>query len=366
MNSATLSRKKLYGLQGVRAMAFLAIFAAHCQFSGKLEGLGAWGVSVFIVMSGFLMAYGYLQRDCDPAPGLRFAWSKVRRLYPLHIATMLACVVVGVYNVATDGSSPVLLGLNVVLNSLMLQTYVPVREVFQSLNGVSWFMAVSVLTYAVFPALIPSLRKIKSSADGAKALCALLVLEGVIAAIGSLVGGDSIGDIPSTRWIVYYFPPSRLVDFVMGCVLGRMLLLRGRADGRVACSGLHIALVLLAIATSCVAYALQVPVLGSDAVRFTLLFAPTSPVLIWLVATFEVGGGCAPRLLGSRLLVWVGDLSPYTYLIHWVVIWYVYFVFNRLAPGMTPLAACTSLAITFTLAVLWKRAARHLSHSGNV
>ncbi len=45
---------RLGQLQSLRALAFLGIFISH---SGLSSQLGAWGVSVFFVLSGFLMAY---------------------------------------------------------------------------------------------------------------------------------------------------------------------------------------------------------------------------------------------------------------------------------------------------------------------
>lgn len=50
--------KKLDSLQAVRALAFLGIFLSHTGI--KYFGTtGTWGVSVFFVLSGFLMVYNY-------------------------------------------------------------------------------------------------------------------------------------------------------------------------------------------------------------------------------------------------------------------------------------------------------------------
>ena len=42
-------------LQGIRAIAFLGIFLYHCE----LIETGPWGVSIFLILSGFLMSYNY-------------------------------------------------------------------------------------------------------------------------------------------------------------------------------------------------------------------------------------------------------------------------------------------------------------------
>lgn len=47
-----MQQKRLFGLDFVRTIAFLEIFSCHI-----LWGSGACGVSLFFVMSGFLLTY---------------------------------------------------------------------------------------------------------------------------------------------------------------------------------------------------------------------------------------------------------------------------------------------------------------------
>lgn len=51
-------RQWLPQFQGLRAVAFGAIFISHLGI-GNFGALGAWGVSVFLVLSGFLMVNSY-------------------------------------------------------------------------------------------------------------------------------------------------------------------------------------------------------------------------------------------------------------------------------------------------------------------
>ena len=64
-------------IQGLRAIAFIAIFISHVGFN-NLGVLGAWGVSVFFVMSGFLMMNNYIKKNKNPEFGFKFAWSKTK------------------------------------------------------------------------------------------------------------------------------------------------------------------------------------------------------------------------------------------------------------------------------------------------
>ena len=79
-------KKKSDSLQALRAVACLTVFLNHCYIGNIVE----WGVSVFFVMSGFLLTAGRLAKgrvalSLYPLECLRFAWGKVRKLYPLFI-----------------------------------------------------------------------------------------------------------------------------------------------------------------------------------------------------------------------------------------------------------------------------------------
>lgn len=60
-NSTVANNSKITSIQALRACAFIGIFASH---TGMLA-LGAWGVSIFLVLSGFIMFYAYIGRDLE-------------------------------------------------------------------------------------------------------------------------------------------------------------------------------------------------------------------------------------------------------------------------------------------------------------
>lgn len=76
--------KKIDSLQSLRTYAFLGILMQHCS----LIRLGNWGgVSLFFALSGFVLAYSYIDKTIpiNIKSICCFAWSKIKRLYPLHI-----------------------------------------------------------------------------------------------------------------------------------------------------------------------------------------------------------------------------------------------------------------------------------------
>ena len=72
--------KRINSLQGLRAVAFGSIFFEHCGIGGG----GSLGVSVFIVLSGFLMTYNYWNKELDVGlkGNFRLSIQKIKRLSP--------------------------------------------------------------------------------------------------------------------------------------------------------------------------------------------------------------------------------------------------------------------------------------------
>lgn len=85
--------KRLDQIQALRGIAFLGVFLSHTGLKW-FGAVGHWGVSVFLVLSGFLMFISYSGNDRIKRISLRdnivFSWRKIKKLYPLHICTMVA------------------------------------------------------------------------------------------------------------------------------------------------------------------------------------------------------------------------------------------------------------------------------------
>lgn len=85
--------KKSNQIQALRGIAFWGVFLSHTGLKW-FGAAGHWGVSVFLVLSGFLMFVSYSDNDRIKRISIRdnidFSWRKIKKLYPLHICTMVA------------------------------------------------------------------------------------------------------------------------------------------------------------------------------------------------------------------------------------------------------------------------------------
>ena len=231
VNSTTPPKRGrwIQALQGLRAVSFLGVFLCHSGVGG-FACVGRFAVSVFFVLSGFLMAYRYLQKQNDPRFGFSFVWSKIRKLYSLHITAMVVSIPYYLSKVLAGACTLATLVACMVLNVGMLQVWVPWQSMYEMLNAPSWFMAPLVLSYLLFPLLLKVLRKIRSARSvlllAIPFLVFYLAVVFVAARVQFLSSGTDLVD-----WLAYYFPPLRFCDFALGCVLGWLFLHRGTGRG---------------------------------------------------------------------------------------------------------------------------------------
>ncbi|TYC87321.1 acyltransferase [Novosphingobium sp. BW1] len=75
-------------LDGARGVAAMAVVVSHCANAGFFlripgEGTGQMGVLLFVLLSGFLMAFLYGQRSFTNRQVMRYATHRIARVFPL-------------------------------------------------------------------------------------------------------------------------------------------------------------------------------------------------------------------------------------------------------------------------------------------
>lgn len=318
---------KITSLQALRAVAFLGICTSHC----RATALGAWGVSVFIILSGFVMYLTYKEKSLpDNVQGaLFFSIKKIWKLYPLHILTMLSALVFMLKDLLesfTIKSCIFDLG-KVVLNIFLLQDWVPSASIYFSLNGVAWYLSLCLFLYFAFPFLMKWIRRIKSNKE---ALITIFVIYGAQILIGFLSrylpqSGVWILDNTS-KWIIYILPLFRLGDFTIGCCLCYLYFNLHHKLNTVIYSFLEI-VTLLAIIGSEYIYKNQVGFLSSEWFRYTMLYTLSSCAIVYL---FAMKKGFITNIATNKFFIYLGNISAFTFLMHQMIIRYFDRIYGKL------------------------------------
>ncbi|HQW04301.1 MAG: acyltransferase [Flavobacteriales bacterium] len=153
-------------LTALRFYAAFIVFSLHASMLPGLEWLGhphaelqgRIGVSVFFVLSGFIMTYVYYGADryeSTRANAGRFMIARITRIFPLHLLTMLICMPLGL----NSSTSPIQVE-NLPIHVLLLQEWNPFGPgPGPGPNKVSWTLSCEMLFYVCTPFLFAAMLR---------------------------------------------------------------------------------------------------------------------------------------------------------------------------------------------------------------
>ncbi|MFF5875829.1 acyltransferase family protein [Streptomyces californicus] len=309
MTAAPVS-SRLPSLTGLRWLAAFGVFIGHAYPTAAFIPLAMASVSFFFVLSGFVLTWSARQDDTRTA----FWRRRFFKVFPNHVVTWASMlVVIAVTGVATapgfadDDTSQ---GLPALTNLLLVHTWLPVRELIFSANPVSWSLAAELAFYLLFPLLFPVVARVRAALLPAL-LVGVIALIWLVPLVSMTLTGPPVAegqlDEPMLRfWFVYYFPLSRLPEFLLGVVLARLV--RGGFTPSVG--------VLPGVALTAAALA-ATPLLPMPFSVAALTALPLALVVVG-AASADVRG--VRTVWGTRPMVFLGEVSFALYLSHYQII----------------------------------------------
>src|SRR2546421_6972502 len=155
-----MRKRELSSLTGIRFYAALLVYLSHVRlipgmssFTGITDFINAGdiGVSFFFVLSGFILAYNYVDVFHDgvsAADYRRFIWDRLTKIYPVHVLVIIVVLPISILSphLPFDWRAlPVHLGL--------LQCLWPssTPEFYEQLNVPSWSISCEWFFYLLAP-----------------------------------------------------------------------------------------------------------------------------------------------------------------------------------------------------------------------
>jgi peptidoglycan/LPS O-acetylase OafA/YrhL len=248
---------------------------------------------------------------------------------------MIPCLAyLGVNSVWTGVDARTRLG-EIAAGAFLIQSWFPDRVIHFGGNGPAWSVSVEAFFYALFPVLaFVLLRLFRTSSPRI-----VLVVAGVLWLAATFVLAPQHAGVDG--WRFYVFPPARLVEFVVGMLLGIAFLRRApEAPWPLRATSVE----MLAIAaTALVIYASPLFPLS---LRFS---AAVMPALAFLISVFAWRRGAISRLLEHPVLVRLGEVSYAFYLVHLAVVDLFAHALGWGSPLAAPLMLSVTLALSFAL-----------------
>ncbi|HEY0124216.1 MAG TPA: acyltransferase [Rhizobium sp.] len=271
--------KTLYGIQYLRAFAAIAVVLFHAaERSGAHFQIGAAGVDVFFVISGFIM---WTISERRPVTPVRFLFDRLQRIAPSYwivTAIMIAGAVTGLFpNMKLTAGH--------ILGSMI---FIPVRS---PSNGEIWPVLVQGWTlnyemffYVIFAAVLLLSRRLRFA--GIAIVFVAFVIAGIVFN-------------PQSPLLLFYTRPI-ILEFVAGIIVARLWL-----SGKIPGLGLGVALIVVSLS-------------GFAAIQFLrlefneLTCGPLAVALVLGTVSLERRG----KLPDIPLLTYLGNGSYSIYLWH--------------------------------------------------
>lgn len=352
------TNKKIKSLQAVRFIAFIIIFLVHTDaINGSFGGVG---VSIFLVLSGFVMTYAYWEKEMNYSikGAIQFSINKIKKLYPLHIVTMLGVLLLMVPNVIKNAtcSSVMKLVNQVLANVLLLKAFIPREDIYFSLNGVSWYLSVCLFVYIIFPLIQNKIRD--TSIDQAiKNICMLYVIQIAIVASVFIISDVYKFNMEIISGVTYVSPIFRSIDFLAGvnlCVVFKKNVHNLNAKVYTVWESiLVVATILSSIIYLCIQSATNKSLLENIISRSAVMFLPISIAIVYL---FAINKGLITKMMANRFFIYIGNISAYTFLIHTVVIRYLDAIVSHFTLSMGKLMNVVfAFVLTVTFSIMYKK-----------
>lgn len=310
------ARKELLSLTGLRGLATLGVFFCHTSLPWNFIQMGASGVSLFFVLSGFILAYTHIHASnpCDfthAACYKSFWWRRIARIYPAHEVALLvalpqlSCVLEGVcYRI-----------VQIPFSILLLHNWIP--NLLFGWNLPTWTLSLEVAFYLGFPWFVRSLTPRSVWVFGFWALPYLIIAAGGWSQASFADNGSF------AHMFVRNFMFIRLSEFLMGIWAAQVYtqyLSRLQHHQLFRILTLGVLPILLGL---CI---FLFPWFDNSMWPGIFTTGAVAPLFVWLIlglAVYETDGWLS-RLLACRPMHYFGQLSYSFYLIHFSFLDYIH------------------------------------------
>ncbi|WP_166787129.1 acyltransferase [Cryobacterium sp. TMT2-23] len=328
-------------MTGLRYLAAVHVVLTHTSAFARewpvpirhILDRGFVGVSLFFILSGFILAYTYLDTAGQTLRGNKkdFWVSRFARIYPLYVVGLLVAAPIFVHVIRTGLVSHPDALQALILTPMMLQAWSPTAAL--AWNSPAWSLSAEVFFYAMFPFVLGPLARIR----GRKILWLMfgiwLVSLGLAASQAILM--------PDLLWqeFVIHVPATRIAEFIIGVLLGVGYVRFGWRPPSWSATASMIAIV--------AALALSPDFLPHSIISNALLV----PLFCLLILGLTGMKGAPVRILSHPWFVVLGEASFAVYLLHIPLYRYYYNAGNSILPGFSESAGGILLFIVVVTSI---------------
>lgn len=319
LNASVHDDRKLPALTSIRFFAAATVLVSHFAQRGLLgapdevvrflDG-GRTAVSLFFVLSGFILAYNYMGLDGGRDRRNYYA-ARIARIFPVVALSLLIGSISVVYAYihrsdglllewfSLDSNEEVFLGASFLAQLTMTTGWLPSASLNQPWNSPAWSITCEMFFYLLFPLIIVWVRK-----NSWRRIAAALVVIAVAEAVYIFFVAP-LAPIGQRGFLVSQFPLAHMLEFLLGVATGKLFLGGGREW---LCQGYRRSWLIVGSLAGILAMSFFQPV--------TPVFFAMTPLFAILVLALAVVPRSGRSWLSAPTLLLLGEASFSLYLIH--------------------------------------------------
>jgi peptidoglycan/LPS O-acetylase OafA/YrhL len=346
-----MKQNQIASLTGLRFVAALCVVISHAatmmiKFNNPpyavniLMQLSSDGMTLFFVLSGFVIYYNYSNSISSRAGLTEFLIARFARLYPLYFLCVCFDLLMKFsYNQFPADRLSALPYYATLTHSWVYTTIKDHSLIYQFglLPQVTWSISTEFFFYLAFPFICIWMSKLKSVRSGLTA--AVIVCVAAIATSNVIyanyaninqLGVSLFGPVAAVeqdslfRWLAYFSPYVRLFEFALGCLCAFIYLKMAQitVSDREQRFGLWLSIVALV----CLPIWHSLMFSGPEAPQWRLLFIPfhlnfgAAPLLAILILCCARYQNFFTRAMSGKKIVLCGEASYSIYLLHFLII----------------------------------------------
>ncbi|HBR1796194.1 TPA: acyltransferase, partial [Klebsiella pneumoniae] len=153
-------KKNIFGIQYLRAYAALLVVFNHLWSTGGViskylgfDIIGGFGVDIFFVISGFIMAYTISDYSKPERFGIGWSFIKKRihRIYPLHVLVLVPMILVYILECILKKDE---VSIYSIIGSVFLLPDFTASSSYRMINPVEWTLVYEMIFYISLSAFI--------------------------------------------------------------------------------------------------------------------------------------------------------------------------------------------------------------------
>ena len=314
------AKTRIFGIQVLRAFAILIIFISHCSFINNNVGrnatdfLGAFGVTIFIMLSGYLAISGDFSKITSFKSYVKYVFRKILKFYPLHIITLLVALPLcyEMYQANLMGSI-----LQTSANIFLVHAFIPSSSYYFAFNAVSWYLSLNLFFILIAPFVNRLYKNVKLP---------ISIITSVLFFGAEITLFFVFKNFERAHWVLYICPITRTLDYLIGANLFVIAKSINNNKSSVLkkilfCSFIVVGLGLMAAQT--------IISWNYDSNFFLSAYWVIPSILLVLSSVLDIQDFKLKNLLENKVFVAVGNMSLYIFLIHQLIIRYSEAFFRR-------------------------------------